>query len=397
MGLTYGQGRFDPTICPHGCGTVYRVNPPPLTSGRWTREILHTFDPATEGSPTIYPLFPPVVDPAGNIYGVNVTVAGAPETETVWKLSPPVAPSTVWTYSAIGSFTNPAAGSLGIVNIAVGNTGIVYVSTGKYYSGPTQYGGSIYSLTPSGGAFVQATVHFFSNKSDGYYANGFNVLSDTEIIGFTDQTVYGGSLYDAPETLFSLLRVGTTWHYHRLYSFGSPTCAFGATKTLPCTLQAPIVVDSKGNIIVAALFGGLDSGVEVFGGGEVFKVSPPAAGQTAWTETSLYDFPQPGPIGASAGLAVDKRTGAVFGVLADGGSAPAADGSTGADGATYRLDPPASGSGPWTLTVLHNFTHASTGFNAGGMVYGRSGLLYGDSIDLGGKGGQGFIYRQTPR
>ena len=394
VGVTLGQGVSDPTICPGGCGTVYRVNPPPLTSGRWTREVLHTFDPATEGATSNDDIFPPVVDPAGNIYGLNIAVRrSSPRTETVWKLSPPVAPSTTWTYSVIGTFPNAGMGfARGIQYIAVGKTGIVYVSTGRNYAGSNQqglYNGSIYSLTPSGGTYVQATVHFFSNKSEGYYANAFTVLSDTKIVGFTDQTNENES-QGIPATVFLLQLSGGKWTYQRLYDFGSAACNIGTAGQPPCLFQGPIVVDSKLDIILAAGYGGTS------GYGEIVEISPPATGQTAWTEKSLHDFSKPGALFPSSGLTADKRTGAVFGILGSSGSLPVADGSTGSNGATYRLDPPASGSGPWTLTVLHEFNQGFITYNAGPMVYGRSGLLYGGASDQGGKGNEGFVYRQTP-
>jgi uncharacterized repeat protein (TIGR03803 family) len=66
-----------------------------------------------------------------------------------------------------------------------------------------------------------------------------------------------------------------------LYNFCSqpPNCSDG---NLPF---AGLIADEEG-----ALYGTTAGGVANSGNGTVFKLTPPAKGQTAWTETVLYSF-----------------------------------------------------------------------------------------------------------
>ena len=81
----------------------------------------------------------------------------------------------------------------------------------------------------------------------------------------------------------------------------------------------------------------------------------------------------------------------------------AADGTTGTNGITYRLDPPATPGGAWHFTALHAFSGASGtaggalpdgAFPNGRLVLGYKHHLYGITA-AGGRFGQGTIYEQT--
>jgi uncharacterized repeat protein (TIGR03803 family) len=108
--------------------------------------------------------------------------------------------------------------------------------------------------------------------------------------------------------------------------------------------------------------------------GAVFRLTPPAAGQTKWTETVLYSFqgldrsdgdePQ-------TGLLTDK-TGALYGTTFFGGTAN--------NGTFYKLTPPSGGSGQWTESVLYSFCPnlgaCSDGQQPVGLTAGRNGEFY---------------------
>ena len=79
--------------------------------------------------------------------------------------------------------------------------------------------------------------------------------------------------------------------------------------------DADLIFDSQGALYGATANGGAS------GNGTVFKLTPPAKGQTQWKEIVLYSFK--GPLqndGAnpSAGLIFDKQ-GALYGTTANGG------------------------------------------------------------------------------
>jgi uncharacterized repeat protein (TIGR03803 family) len=145
--------------------------------------------------------------------------------------------------------------------------------------------------------------------------------------------------------------------------------------------HAGLIADSAG-----VVYGTTDSGGTA-GAGVVFKLVPPAAGQTAWTETVLYNFTGGADGGGSfANLMMDK-TGALYGTTISGG--------TGA-GVVFKLTPPAKGQTAWTESVLYAFT----GYNDGNdpwsvLIEDSQGTLYG-STTLGGANGFGVIFKLTP-
>jgi uncharacterized repeat protein (TIGR03803 family) len=118
-----------------------------------------------------------------------------------------------------------------------------------------------------------------------------------------------------------------------------------------------------------------------YGSGTIFKLSPPAAGQTEWSLSVIYAFTGgldgdgPNPV-----RAMDSR-GAIYGTTSYGGTA--------LDGVAFKLTPPEPGSTQWRETVLHNFNYNFAykiddgAHPSGGLIIDRTGALYG-STDLGG-------------
>jgi uncharacterized repeat protein (TIGR03803 family) len=80
--------------------------------------------------------------------------------------------------------------------------------------------------------------------------------------------------------------------------------------------------------------------------GTVFKLTPPAAGQTAWTETVLVSFNGANGNGPAAGLIADSA-GNLYGTTNEGGASGL--------GTVFKLTPPAAGQTAWTETVLVSF------------------------------------------
>ena len=137
-----------------------------------------------------------------------------------------------------------------------------------------------------------------------------------------------------------------------------------------------------------------------YGSGTIFKLSPPAAGQTKWSISVVYAFT--GGLdgdGPNPGLVMDA-SGAIYGTTEYGG--------TSLQGVAFKLTPPLPGGGTqWHETVIHNFTHSlaynlSDGaFPSGGLIMDHYGTLYG-TTDLGGittdPSGKGFgaVFKLTP-
>jgi uncharacterized repeat protein (TIGR03803 family) len=111
-------------------------------------------------------------------------------------------------------------------------------------------------------------------------------------------------------------------------------------------------------------------------GGTVFKLTPPTPGQTTWAETILYEF-TPGAVasGPFASLIFDKK-GALYGTLG---------GNTGADGAVFKLAPPKDGASNWTETTLYTFQGGADGGSPQAPVTKDAlGVLYGTTVNGGG-------------
>ncbi len=72
----------------------------------------------------------------------------------------------------------------------------------------------------------------------------------------------------------------------------------------------------------------------------------------------------------NGGLLIDKQ-GALYGTTQEG---TASQGPT-----VYKLTPPASGKGPWTITVLHSLVDG----NPVGLSFDNQGALYGTTQGMG--------------
>lgn len=173
-----------------------------------------------------------------------------------------------------------------------------------------------------------------------------------------------------------------TLHISDLYDFrgGGDVC-----------FPRSVIFDGAG-----ALYGAAPGGAS--GYGAIFKLSPPAAGQTKWTETILYSFK-----GGRDGWIVDGQlldgdaptndlvldaTGALYGTTWRGGASDL--------GVVFKLTPPAAGKTKWTETVLWSFKGGTDGaFPTNGVVMDKAGALYG-ATSTDNAFAQGTAYKLAP-
>jgi uncharacterized repeat protein (TIGR03803 family) len=124
--------------------------------------------------------------------------------------------------------------------------------------------------------------------------------------------------------------------------------------------------------------------------GTVFKLTPPAHGQTAWSESVLHSFGATSDDGVNpyAGLIMDK-TGALYGTTLNGGSA--------SQGAVIKLTPPPKGQTGWSESILYSLGATSgdgiTPYAA--LVMDANGALYGTAVN-GGSLSHGAVFKLTP-
>jgi hypothetical protein len=82
-------------------GAVFKLTPPASGTGRWSQTVVHSF--SSGGADGGYPFASVIIDPWGALYGV--AGSGGPNgSGLVFKLTPPVAPSTTWTHTVLHAF-----------------------------------------------------------------------------------------------------------------------------------------------------------------------------------------------------------------------------------------------------------------------------------------------------
>lgn len=119
----------------------------------------------------------------------------------------------------------------------------------------------------------------------------------------------------------------------------------------------------------------------------VFRLEPPADGQSQWRETDLYSF----PLGSNRLQATSRvilgQDGALYGTAS---IAPAYG------DVVYRLTPPPAGSTQWIRRDIYRFTGGNDALQLnGGLVVGPDGALYGVGA-LGGRFNRGAVFRLSP-
>jgi uncharacterized repeat protein (TIGR03803 family) len=217
------------------------------------------------------------------------------------------------------------------------------------------------------------TVLFYFNASNGANPTG-SLLRDA-----------AGNFYGGGNAVFKLTppAAGTT-------AWGETI--LGATAAVSATLTANItggslVFDRSGNLYGAAVSGApiCFTGVEICG--SIFKLSPPAAGKTAWTATNLIAFDGTNGQNPNLGLILD-RTGNLYGTMAYGGAGTEtpclASNRASHCGAVFMLTPPAAGQTAWNETFLYSFTGNEDGaFPNAGVIADQKGNLYGTTSSGG--------------
>lgn len=174
-------------------------------------------------------------------------------------------------------------------------------------------------------------------------------------------------------------------NYATLYSFTGQNDD-GATPA------GSLAIGANGHIYGTTEFGGAGACKvsNQTGCGTVFELSPSGSPGSAFTETVLYSFTAQNGDGAypSGGLTMDRQ-GALYGATSEGGDRN--------HGAVFVLKPPAAPSAQWTETILHSFAGGERDGStpAGGLVFGKNGVLYGVT-QHGGKQHLGTVFALHP-
>jgi uncharacterized repeat protein (TIGR03803 family) len=384
-------------------GTVYRLSP---GSSGWTYTVLYGF-PASDGHGPGAGL---TFDSAGNLYGTT-TSGGLPEAGTVYELSP--AGNGVWTEKLLYSFYGGNDGATPYSNIVIDSSGNLFGTT-KYGGGGSSSGfGTVFELSPNGTGWKETILHAFqSNGTDGTWPLvGLTRDASGNLFGAT----YNGGTYGFGTVFKMTMSSSGTWSESVLYSFTG-----GADGSQP---EAPITIDSAGNLYGSTVYGGahsvgaifvlspkadgsyaesvlhsftgssdgdnprgnltLDAEGNLYGvaANVAFELSPSSSG--SWTETVLYTFGKNGDVSYPGGLAFDA-SGNLWGTAGGGGASK--------DGGVFELSP--SG-GQWKETQLIVFSGLLGIGPTGNVIFDGAGNLYGVGYK-GGNTGDGVVFEITP-
>jgi uncharacterized repeat protein (TIGR03803 family) len=257
------------------------------------------------------------IDAAGNLYGM-ATGGGSYSSGTVFELSPS---GGAWSFSVLHNFYGGSDGAHPFAALTLDAAGNLYgtASSGGGKSAGCKYGcGIVFRLSPSGNVgWTKSTLHnFTTNSADGH----------------------------------------------------TPACK--------------LTFDAVGNLYGTTSAGG-GSGL---GAGIVFELTPLA--NEIWTEKILHNFNQHTGDGNGPSNSVTfDAAGNLYGATIGGG--------THGRGTVFELSPTASG--PWNETMLNNFSSQGEGgyFPNSGPIFGSDGNLYGIAAS-GGRGNQGTVFEITP-
>ena len=324
------------------------------------------------------PFEPPAVTKSAPIDTRNSSGIGR------FKLTPPAKGRTAWTQSVLYSFcslSNCSDGANPTAALIADEQGTLYGTT---FGGGSSNNGTVFKLTPPAKGqttWTETVLYRFKGGSDGLNPQKATLIADKQNALY-GTTPFGGISgisspcgLDGCGTVFKLTppaKGQTTWTETVLYRFkgssdgGEPFAA--------------LIADEQDALYGTANFGGNNNN------GLVFKLTPPAKGQTAWTQSVLYTFCSLSNCsdGAApqAALIADKQ-GALYSTTVVGGS-----GSN--RGTVFKLTPPAKGRTAWTETVLYSFKGGSDGANPqAALIAGKQGALYSTTIFGGGTGNAG--------
>lgn len=398
-GTTIYGGIAGSQCSPDGCGVVFKLAPRAGGASGWAETVLHHF----EGADGATPFGGLTMDPSGTLYGT--TQAGGETSDLcgtpgqsgcglVFQLAPGTGNSP-WKYSILHKFSGTDGGN-SQSTLIIGPAGVLY--------GTTVYGGltNKCTSTPGGSCGVAFGMVPPAQGKPGWTEEVLDRMPGTAmaepwsgLIRDSSGALYGTSFEGGVDyndgTVFKLvppIAGQTSWTKTVLHRFA------GARHKDGMNPIAGVIVDSSGALYGTTYWGGGGKGECPGGCGEVFRLNPPATGQTAWTETVLYRFENRNDgFAPFAGLVMDSK-GVLYGTASDGGA--------GQGGTIYSLTPPVSPGTSWTFTLLHSFTGKGDGRGPrSGLLLDASGVLYG-TAESGGtltttfSDGAGVVFKLTP-
>jgi uncharacterized repeat protein (TIGR03803 family) len=351
---------------PYGNGAVYEITP---RTGK--AAILWHFAPGPVG---FYPA-------PGLTQGVGRTFFGATDANrngenygsgAVFSLSVTKKTGTATAISDFNSRMSPGEYPDGSVNVAP--NGDVFAITS---SGGTDQGGygAIIRFSPRTGGhagYKQDLLYSFTGQADGFYPEQHMLLSRSGALYGTALASSNGQVFPTP--VFQLAppkHANGAWAFSLIWQFPDTDCADGPVQMIEGP-DGTIYSPCSDNI-------GKDGNAP----GNIFSLTPPAQGKTAWTKQVLWKFHGRKDGGhPHTGLVLDAH-GNLYGTTSQG------------NGTIFRLTPPVSGKGHWTETTLWTFSGADGNAPSSPLVLTPAGTLIG-TTSAGGTSNGGTLFELTP-
>jgi uncharacterized repeat protein (TIGR03803 family) len=313
-GTTFVGGLYD-------YGTVFELSPPSAPGGAWTHTVLYNFSGSPDAGQPVDTL---IFDQAGNLYGTteydgyNGFCCG-----TVFELSPPSAPGGAWTEKILYIFGGNTDGSEPVGGVVFDAAGNLYGTTyaGGQGGNCTSSCGIVFKLSPPtapGGAWTETVLHRFKGRGDGLSP----LAGLIPYRGFLYGTTWAGGTGNTG-TVFQMSP--TTGEKKVIYNFTDLAGDGGGP-------ASALVVDKAGNLYGTTTVGGRNDR------GTIFKLTPPAQGGGAWTETVLYSFSGQGD-GNQPVAPLMIRNGVLYGTTTAGGDLTCSVGYGPGCGTVFRLAP----------------------------------------------------------
>jgi uncharacterized repeat protein (TIGR03803 family) len=320
-------------------------------------KVIYRFAGGTDG---FGPDGPVVIDKAGNLYGTTSSGGANNTYGTVFTLT---RSGGSWMETVLYSFTGASDG-------ANPYAGLIFDEAGNLYGtadGGGDFGcGTVFELTPSLGGWSEQTIYSFFGEGQGDGCNPFGGLTIDSSGNLFGTTQNGG--VDNEGIVFELTPSAGGWTETVLWALTG-----GIDGGIP---RAGVVFDSVGNIYLTA------SGAGFFGGGTVLRLAPVSGG--GWTGASIFSFTGGNNGCHPLGGVVFDSVGNLYGTTQ----------LCGADqvGTVFKLTPTV---GQWKMSLIHTFTGASDGAEPlTGVVFDNAGNLWGTTF-YGGLFGNGTVFRLT--
>jgi len=380
-----------PSCAPIGgaCGTVYQLSPPAKKGDPWTATLIRMFEGKKSNDASV-PTGGLILDGAGNLYGVtgyggtgDCVLVGVPAgCGTVYELSPPAQKGGAWTETILYSFPSSKQGYLPNGSLVFDSEGNLYGATmfgggqGTTCDPFYQYCGDVFKLSPpktKGGEWTEKVLHAFKGGTDGANPNGGLILdSEGRIYGTTSGGGGTSCQGSGCGTVFELkppFKTGGAWIEEILHRFTGGNDGDGP--------NGGLVFDAKGALYGTTIIGGPRNAF-----GTVFRLSPPGRPGRSWTETFLHVFSTcngRAPCEPNIGVIFDS-VGDLYGVGTN---------------FLFRMKPPLRKGYRWSFTTLYMFTGSPDGSGPVGLIFGKTGAVYGPTVG-GGASGNGTVFSVAP-